>query len=559
MFNFTKLCLSMILLWAWSTGYGQDADVPQINAISFSSQMVDAATGDVTVSMFIEVTDNLSGVKNVLPDLIYPNGRRESCVATLISGDEMNGTWRYDFTVPQYMEAGLATMDVYLTDNALNHTFLTAAQIKESGRDSDFEIVNDNPDTAAPVITGITISDQVVDVANGDAMVTISIDVQDNLSGTAVILPNLLLPNGMEFNGSAQLVSGNSINGRWEKTFTIPQYTQVGMALFGLFLEDKVYNGVSVTSTGISNSGFDNDFEIIGGIADNTPPQITSFSVSTEAVYTNNGDAVVSVLIGTTDDLSGVYSVIPHLTTPNGVISSDGAVLVSGDENDGLWRYDFIVPQYSSDGIGELDVTIKDEVNNCQVLSFQDLDDMGFVASFLINPAEDNLPIQLVNFSAKNVAADVLLTWKVTSATSDFICSVEHSLDGVSFKKIGMVTGGITSPHLQHFEFLDKNPVEGRHYYRLQQIETTGAKTYSPLVNILVEKATTTFFPNPTTGILNIDTISEWVQVTNLQGQVLLQLYQNSAQIDLSILPKGIYLVKTQINGVEQVKQVVKR
>lgn len=560
MYKFTKLCLLLTLFFSWTTGNGQDTEVPEINAISFSTQTVDASTGDAIVSIFIEVTDNLSGIKNVLPDIIYPNGRRESCTATLISGTEMNGTWRYDFYVPQYLQEGLATVDIYLTDNALNHTFLTAEEIKISGLDSDFQIVNSTPDTTPPTITGISISDQVVDVADGDALVTISIDVQDNLSGTAAILPNLFLPNGMEFNGSAQLVSGNSMNGRWEKTFIIPQYTQVGTAQFGLFLEDNVYNRISITSSGISGSGFNNDFQIIGGIEDNTPPQVNSFSLSTEAVFTNDGDAIVSVLIGVSDDLSGVHAVIPHLTTENGVISSDGAVLISGDENGGLWRYDFVVPQYSSDGIGMLDVTVKDEVNNCTVLSFEDLDNMGFVASFLINPANESLPIQLVTFSAKNVQSNVLLSWKVASATNGFSFHIEHSTDGVNFTKIGTVNGGIISPNMQHFDYLDTHAAKGVNYYRLQQIEETGAKSYSPIINILIQESNVSVYPNPTSGILNINTASEFIQVLDAKGQVLLQLHQVSEQeqIDLSLLPNGGYLIKTWKDGVEQIKQVIK-
>ncbi|MFK7933300.1 MAG: T9SS type A sorting domain-containing protein [Saprospiraceae bacterium] len=558
MCNFTKMCLWLALCFSWTMGYGQDdTAVPQITDIRFSNQTVNVTNGDVTVSLFIDITDNLSGAKNVLPDLIYPNGKRENCVASLVSGTTTNGTWRYDFSIPRHMPAGIARMDLYLTDEAMNHTFFTSDQLRNSNFDPDFLIIDSNPDNTPPGIVDISLSSQTVDITNGDGMITIQMDITDNLSGTGVVFPNLVLPNGMEINGNAQLISGSVTNGRWEKTFVIPQHTETGMAQFGLFLEDGVYNGVTFNPAGVASGGFDNDFMITGGVADNAAPEILSFAVSTENVNVENSSALVAVLIRATDNLSGVRQVIPHLNTPNGDISSNGATLISGTEADGLWRYTFTIPQYTSAGMGTFNISVKDHVNNCADLTFAELDNMGYVADFEINAS--SLPISLVNFSAENQSDQILLNWKVVTATEDFGFQVEHSTDGSSFRKIGEVGGGKISASIQHFEFIHLQPANGRNYYRLQQIETTGTSKYSTIVNVLLEEQIAYVYPNPTSGSINVDQTADFVEILNLAGQSLLKFHQIGSDLDLSILPNGTYLVNTWRNGAAQTERIVKR
>ncbi|MEL7021395.1 MAG: T9SS type A sorting domain-containing protein [Bacteroidota bacterium] len=547
MFDFTKTYLLAIALLTCAIGYSQevnDTAVPIIQDIRFSTQTANVSTRAVTVSMFIDVTDDLSGAKLVLPDIIYPNGKRESCVATLVSGSRMEGTWQYDFFLPQYLQSGTAVVDVYLTDEALNHVFLTSSELVLEGLDADFDIANGNPDGVAPNINNITISEQTVDISTGDGLITIAVDVTDNLSGTGVVIPNLILPNGMALNGNAQLVSGNAMNGRWEKTFIIPQHTTVGTARFGLFMEDVVYNCISFDADGIASGGFDNDFEIVGGTADVTAPNITSFSVSTDAVFVEDGSALVSVLIGTTDDLSGVYQVIPHLTTPNGVISSNGATLISGDENDGLWRYTFTVPQYTSDGVGIFDLTVKDVVNNCAVLSFDDLDAMGFVASFLINPRSNSEPLHLAvaRFDAYHASNKNVLRWSLSTFVEEVQFWVEHSTDGIDFEPIGLVSA-VASAETSLFSFEHLHPKTGVHYYRLRQLDTTGKSSYSTIIQLSVQTVAYDVYPNPTTDWLYTTAAAEWATIWDVNGNLVARHQLVTGRIDLRELVSGTYWI----------------
>jgi hypothetical protein len=77
------------------------------------------------------------------------------------------------------------------------------------------------------------------------------------------------------------------------------------------------------------------------------------------------------------------------------------------------------------------------------------------------------------------------------------------------------------------------------------------------------DSANFTFYPNPTSGILNIAYSSEItkVQVLNMLGQMLLErtTNQNEIQIDLSSLPTATYLVKVESAGKSKVVKVVKQ
>lgn len=66
-------------------------------------------------------------------------------------------------------------------------------------------------------------------------------------------------------------------------------------------------------------------------------------------------------------------------------------------------------------------------------------------------------------------------------------------------------------------------------------------------------------YPNPTTDFINIEakgTVSNSI-LYNMQGQKILNSNQN--QIDISVLPKGTYILKTTIDGKDVTKKIIKK
>ena len=77
------------------------------------------------------------------------------------------------------------------------------------------------------------------------------------------------------------------------------------------------------------------------------------------------------------------------------------------------------------------------------------------------------------------------------------------------------------------------------------------------------DNANFSFYPNPTSGILNISYSDEITNVTvvNMIGQIIMdrKANQNEVQIDLSTLPASTYFVKVESNGNSKVVKVIKQ
>ena len=71
------------------------------------------------------------------------------------------------------------------------------------------------------------------------------------------------------------------------------------------------------------------------------------------------------------------------------------------------------------------------------------------------------------------------------------------------------------------------------------------------------------YYPNPTTGILNISYKGrvEAIEVMNVLGQKVLMINpkDNKSEIDMSRLAPGVYLVKATVNGKVITNKVIKK
>jgi hypothetical protein len=108
----------------------------------------------------------------------------------------------------------------------------------------------------------------------------------------------------------------------------------------------------------------------------------------------------------------------------------------------------------------------------------------------------------------------------------------------------------------------------GATYYAVNVSSGCASAPFAVSVNVTLgvggfDSASFSFYPNPTSGILNISYSSEItnVRVSNMLGQTLLErtTNQNEIQVDLSSLPTATYLVKVESAGKSKVVKVVKQ
>ncbi|MFQ5627796.1 MAG: GDSL-type esterase/lipase family protein [bacterium] len=104
----------------------------------------------------------------------------------------------------------------------------------------------------------------------------------------------------------------------------------------------------------------------------------------------------------------------------------------------------------------------------------------------LINYLTPVTPVELVSFSGFANIQTVHLSWQTASETNNFGFNIEHSSGINPFEKVGFVAGHGTTTAPKHYEFAFEANEPGVHKFRLQQVDTDGASTYSEEIEVEV-------------------------------------------------------------------------
>jgi len=170
------------------------------------------------------------------------------------------------------------------------------------------------------------------------------------------------------------------------------------------------------------------------------------------------------------------------------------------------------------------------------------------------------LPIELLSFTGYEERKINQLEWTTSTEINNDLFTIQRSLNGADFYTIGTLPGAGNSNSTKHYTFSDDDPALGINYYRLKQTDFDGVFSYSHTIAISNEgNETTTIFPNPTNGILNISSnvISDitHVFIKDTQGRVI-ETYTPYDQINISHLSTGMYFIQVlhQDNKTETLK-----
>ncbi len=191
----------------------------------------------------------------------------------------------------------------------------------------------------------------------------------------------------------------------------------------------------------------------------------------------------------------------------------------------------------------------------------------GSVAAFSpftlasVSPANP-LPVELTLFTAKLTDFNTVeLHWRTATETNNDRFEIERSYDGTDFEYHGEVRGAGTTTVPQQYTITDEEPLRGKSYYRLKQVDFDGTFTYSD-----IRKVETTgtgmdrfyAYPNPVQpGIKPIVTLSKTTNIIiyNNLNKVVRQ-YNDVDSFDATGLPEGMYIIRT--SGKETFKLLIK-
>lgn len=365
--------------------------------------------------------------------------------------------------------------------------------------------------------------------------------------------------------------------------------------LIGTILNNSSIEISNITDLGLNNeSDFTNNGSMELG---------SGTSNSTSSTFTNNGGLVNNGTLTNTSTFTnnGTYAGVGEFVgnfdnTSNGIVSPGstlgtalGCMTITGDfSNDGTVNIDVDgttsactdFDQLIITGAASLDGTLQANITNTPSASTEfAIVDAG--SGMLLNnfsvmlPSNWSmssdlsngdvklayqlpLPVEMVRFKAEVVdKSSVLLIWQTATELNNEGFYIEQSRNSIEWRELGFVKGHGTSLEQLAYSFIDQSPASGVNYYRLRQIDMDGQAEFSSIVsaNVPFEHGSFELYPNPASSHLTLnfgegnekseaaislyDTIGKKVK----ESFVKLEGYSSQVEIDVSNLPKGIYIL----------------
>lgn len=205
---------------------------------------------------------------------------------------------------------------------------------------------------------------------------------------------------------------------------------------------------------------------------------------------------------------------------------------------------------------------------SCPTITTDSCTDSG--GGFCSDPGV-SLPIELISFDAILVEANIVLSWTTASEINNDYFTLERSVDGLNYKTIASLPGAGNSSEILEYNFIERNPLFGKSYYRLKQTDFDGAsETFAPIAVEFTSLVSGDLrFNNPVkpgdkvTIYTNADD-SELLSVSvySMLGEEIIQQEFSGVNysFDLSADVKpGIYFVKVASVSSEQTGRLVVR
>ena len=372
----------------------EDGTPPEIVDVTLTPEEVDVSEGSASITLSVEATDDLSGIGWVSAVLTSPSGEQSHCFCSglpLTSGSYTGGDFTSSIAIPQFSVAGTWMVDyIIIEDNVNNRRRYSAAQLATLGASPSFEVLATQEDETASEIADITLTPTEVDVSDGSASITLSVEATDDLSGIGWVSAVLTSPSGEQshcFCSGLPLTSGSYTGGDFTSSIVIPQFSEAGTWMVDyIIIEDNVNNRRRYSAAQLATLGASPSFEVLATQEDETAPEIADITLTPTEVDVSDGSAFITLSVEATDDSSGIHWISAVLTSPSGEQSHcfcNGLLLSSGSYTDGVFTSSIAIPQFSEAGTWTVDrINIEDSVSNRRHYSAEQLTILGFAPSF---------------------------------------------------------------------------------------------------------------------------------------------------------------------------------
>jgi hypothetical protein len=166
-----------------------------------------------------------------------------------------------------------------------------------------------------------------------------------------------------------------------------------------------------------------------------------------------------------------------------------------------------------------------------------------------------------VNFFATlNIENSALLNWQVVNTTDMAYFEIEHSMDGITFYKIGTINA---TEDKVTYQYIDKQTVIGTNYYRIKIFDNNKVVSYSKLekVNIQTHNTNIIVYPNPAINEIDINGIDATasLEILDMNGKIVLTKNSNVNTINIEVLASGTYQIKIMDKGMISYHKITKQ
>ena len=165
------------------------------------------------------------------------------------------------------------------------------------------------------------------------------------------------------------------------------------------------------------------------------------------------------------------------------------------------------------------------------------------------------LPVVLKTFIAHSYNNQVQLQWETVSESGNDYFMIERSQSATGdWTSIAKVHGAGTSNQARSYFYEDTNPLWGKSYYRLKQVDFDGHHVYLPIASIFTEIPLDPY-PNPAINFLTVPfhcNNPPKVQLYDMQLrkiEVPIEISASHLILDLRYIARNSYLLKTSQVG----------
>ena len=378
-----------------------DTTPPEVITVNLAPASINVTSGSATVTLTATITDNLSGFDYGYFYIYSASNNQYKYIyisqAQRISGTELDGQYETTIDFPQFSEAGTWTINyAYLYDNTTNLQSYNETELNALG--STTVLVISEEDITSPVITDITISPPTIDASTGDASITLTTSITDDLAGFDYAYFYFYSASNNQYKTTAvrNRISGDSFDGTYQEAVTFPQYSEAGdWRIQSVYLYDKASNRWYKSEQDLINMGLAISFVMIADPQDIQAPMLSDFGFTPEVVNTILSPASTTFSMNITDNLSGFTSGWFRVTSPSGgqnhSVYFSSYYCTSGDELNGAYQISKEFPRYSEFGTWGISyLYLYDKTTNRGTYITQDLDALGFPTTIFMEGIIDS-------------------------------------------------------------------------------------------------------------------------------------------------------------------------